>query len=243
MPSCIVFASKEVGLACLKHVALQEQIPQVFAGTEADKDIIALCEKKGIPCRVASPDALEDFVKSGKEADWLLNFWSPHILSPAVLAMAKRRLNVHPGLVPHCRGNDAAAWCIRKSLPAGVSLIEMEAGVDIGRVYSQREVAYGSADTGKSLHARLVQAAIALFMRDWENIRGSKEEPAPQQSGGSYFMRKETNADRVRSEEEKMTLGELAGWARAHDFAPGTTAEIVMRDGRKYAVQVKEIKN
>ncbi len=242
MPGCLVLASKEVGLACLKHiVSLNENIVHVFAGSTADEDIIALCRKNNIPCSLTSREALQQFVEKGKKADWLLNFWSPHILSPDILAMAKRRLNVHPGLVPHCKGNDAAAWCIRKSLPAGVSLIEMDASVDTGRVYAQKEVAYGSTDTGKTLHLRLIEEAIALFVRDWASLRDGKREPAPQQSGGSYFTRKQTNADRIKAEDEKMTLGELATWARAHDFTPGTTAEIVMHDGTRYTVQVEKI--
>lgn len=241
MPRCLVFASKEVGFACLSHViAAGETIIHVFVGSANDVEILDLCRARQISHSVTTAEDIAAFVRKGERVDWLLNFWSPFILKQDILALATRRLNVHPGLVPHCKGNDAAAWAIRNALPAGVSLIEMQEGIDVGHVYAQQEVAYSDADTGRSLHERLVKASSALFINEWNRLRTSKEAPRPQANGGSYFTRKQTNADRVKQAQEKMTLGEVATWARAHDFSPGTTAEIVLEDGVRYAVHVKK---
>lgn len=235
----IVFASKQVGYGCLKYLsAINENIVQVFVGAD-DEDIRSLCEENGYDWATCSRDNIANYLASAAPAGWLLNFWSSLILDENTLACADRRLNIHPGLVPHCRGNDSAAWCIRQDIPAGVSLIEMEAVLDAGAIYSQMQVEVKSTDTGKKLHHRQIDACIELFIRDWLKIRAGEIVPHPQPEGGSYFKRKDTNQDRVRKLDDLPTGKALARWIRAHDFSPATCAEVVLPDGNIFEIREK----
>ena len=117
----------------------------------------------------------------GKRFKWLLNIWSPHILSQSFLSLADHRLNVHPALVPKCRGNDCAAWTIRNNYTPGVSLLEMDSGVDSGNVYVQNEIPLIVGECGLDLHQRLLLAAEELlknhgktFIREKLNLRNKK---------------------------------------------------------------------
>jgi hypothetical protein len=38
-----------------------------------------------------------------------------------------------------------------------------------------------------------------------------------------------------------MTLDEVVNWALAHDFSPGTTAEVTTADGRCFRIRVDDI--
>lgn len=242
-PSCLVLAAKRVGLECLRSMIedSKDDIRAVLVGSENDHDILALARDAGLDASVYGAFALAGLRDSGGRIDWLVNLWCPHILKPEILSLATRRLNVHPGLVPHCRGNDTAAWALRLRLPAGVSLIEMSPGIDGGGVYAQRQVHYGPAERGRGLHDKLQDAAIALFRAEWPGVRNKLDPPPLQDSGGSYFTRKMTEQDRVRPGSDRFTLDELVNWSQAHDFSPGTTAEVRASDGRSFRVKVEEI--
>src|SRR5262249_47048077 len=150
---------------------------------------------------------------------------------------ARRRLNIHPSLVPECRGNDNAAWTIRRGVPAGVSLLEMDATLDTGGVYAQRVVDYEFPMRGSELQARLLLTATELFKDEWPAIHAESAAPRGQGNGGSYHLRKQTNADRMIDADEILSADELVMRILAHDFSPRTTAEFI-RNGRHYKARI-----
>ena len=239
---CLVFAGKDVGRACLRFMIDQgnDEICAVFTGS-ADDDILEMARSAGIAAEPCSPRALSRLAKGTERYDWLVNLWCPHLLPAEVLDLAQRRLNVHPGLVPHCRGNDSAAWALRRGLPAGVSLIEMTAKIDAGGVYAQRPVSPVTGERGRALHVRLQDEAIRLFQEEWPRLAQEMAAPSPQAPGGSYFTRAMTERDRVRPASEELALRDLVNWALAHDFSPGTTAEVSFEDDVRYQVHVERV--
>ena len=216
----IIFASKFVGFKCLKYLEeADEAISVVVVPTASELSIIDICETNGIHWFVYDETTVLKSVKSYCDsADWLLNLWSPFILKPEVLKLAEKRLNVHPSLVPACRGNDTAAWSIRLSLQAGVSLIEMDNGIDTGGIYCQEEVLVEPNDTGKLLYEKQVNASIQLFKNSWPRIKNGKILPLPQNSTGTHFTRAMTNEDRLKEWSSFSNQEAFDNWVRAHDF-------------------------
>jgi methionyl-tRNA formyltransferase len=234
----LVFAGKRVGLALLSHlIARPEPIGHVVAASAADESILRLCRQHSIACTTFEALDIGALRAVTERYDWLLDLWSPHILSNEILALARHRANLHPSLVPHARGADSTAWCIRKALPIGISILEMTDVVDAGGVYAQREVAAPFPISGSELHARLQDELIALFQESWPRMLTGEIKPQPQAAGGSYHRRKDTNADRRQKADTVMTLGEAARWMLAHDFRPGTTAELE-QDGERFRLQL-----
>lgn len=239
----LVFAGKQVGLALVRFLIDSEApLALVVVASATDRELIALLQEHGVPHQIFQ----RSFNDPGRHplpgCDWLLNLWSPHILSDDLLQGARQRLNIHPGLVPVCRGNDNAAWALRLGLPAGVSLLEMNARVDEGEVYAAEEIAWSFPLRGRDLHMRLEKTAIGLFRRCWPAIFRGELRPQPQTGPVNYFTRKKTETDRKLDAREQMSLGEFTDWLLAHDFAPGTTAEME-RDGRRFALclQIEEL--
>ncbi len=172
---------------------------------------------------------------------WILSLWNPAILKSKFLDLGKNKLNLHPSLVPNCRGNDTAAWTIRKGLAAGVSLLDMNEGIDTGGVYTQKEVTYSLVESGKSLFEKLQLELISLFIDSWVDIYNGKIVPKPQKGSVTYHDRKQTNDDRIKKISKVMSLGEFITWVSGHDFSPAFTAEVIDNDKTyKITIDIEE---
>ena len=177
-------------------------------------------------------------IAEGRRYDWLMSLWNSHVIPDGVLALADQRLNLHPSLVPHARGSDSTAWILRKGLPAGVSIIDITETLDGGGVYAQAPTDVSFPMRGADLHRRLQEEIVTLFKKAWPDINAGRLLPQRQEEGGSFFKRKETNADRLREATASATLEDFARWILAHDFHPGTTAEMEM-DGQRYRLRLE----
>jgi methionyl-tRNA formyltransferase len=234
----LVFAGKRVGLTLLSYlIARSERIGHVVAGSDADDSILQICKRHDIPCCTFQELDVDALRANTPQYDWLLSLWNPHILPRDILSLAKYRANLHPSLVPHARGADSTAWMIRKGLPIGVSIVEMTDLIDGGGLYAQKELPTEFPLSGKHLHERLQDEMIALFQETWPRILAGDIKPRPQPTGGSYHRRRETNDDRKRKADTLMTLAEAVRWMLAHDFHPGTTAELE-QDGERFRLQL-----
>lgn len=234
----LVFAGKQVGQDCLAHlIASGAPIDQVVAGTADDHGIIDLCRAHGLTVTVYDKKLEETLSGNGGPWSWILSLWNPHILGQNLLARADNTLNLHPALVPHCRGNDTAAWALAKNLPAGVSLLEMDEGVDTGGVWAQRQITYEALTRGGDLFQVLQRDLTDLFKTAWPDIFVGRVTAQPQQGPVSAHTRSQTNKDRVRFLSDEDAEVRFIRWARAHDFAPRSTAEIVY-GGKRYKLTV-----
>jgi methionyl-tRNA formyltransferase len=234
----LVFAGKRVGRELVSYLLdIDAPVRRVIVGTSDDRDILDLLNAKQVPGEIYSNQTQSRLIEEGHRYEWLLNLWGPHILRPSTLDLANHRLNAHPSLVPHCRGSDCAAWTIRKQLPAGVTLMEMREEVDVGEVYAQKEVPYSYPTPGRELHALLQPELVALFKESWPAIFSGAALPKPQTGPVSHHTRRQTNQDRVLDGSDPATLEELVRWILAHDFYPGTTAEM-RSNGRIYKLSL-----
>ncbi len=226
-----VIASQDVGYRCLSWL-LQKKYPvtQVFLGTMDDLEIERLCKQHEIECAVFTDEGL----LRSNDCTWLLSLWNPNLISSLGLAKAQFRLNLHPALVPYCRGNDTAAWAILTGVPTGVSLLEMDSDVDTGDIWAQRPLEVTGTTNGSSLLSRMKAELIELFQAEWPTIFSGSIIPKPQTERLSAYTRRQTNENRVRKIEDFQGAEELFVWLRAHDFAPRSTAELEI-EGSRYS--------
>src|SRR3954447_2830689 len=65
-------------------------------------------------------------------------------------------LNVHASLLPELRGAAPAQWAVAREFPeSGVTLMQMDEGLDTGDILVQRRIALAPDETGESLLAKL----------------------------------------------------------------------------------------
>jgi methionyl-tRNA formyltransferase len=89
-----------------------------------------------------------------------------HILRPEILSIPTRgMLNVHASLLPRWRGAaPIQAAILHGDRITGVSIMQMEAGLDSGPVYLRRELPIGAEDTTGTLTPRLAELGAEALL-------------------------------------------------------------------------------
>jgi methionyl-tRNA formyltransferase len=88
------------------------------------------------------------------------------ILPQAVLDIPKRAcLNIHASLLPRWRGAAPIQRCLEAGdLETGVTIMQMEAGLDTGPMLLQESLKVGAGETAASLHDRLAEQGGRLIV-------------------------------------------------------------------------------
>ncbi|MBL0385527.1 formyl transferase [Tumebacillus sp. ITR2] len=121
--------------------------------------------------------------------DFLISYGYRHILRADVLdRFPKRAINLHISLLPWNRGADPNLWSFLEDSPKGVTIHELDPGIDTGGILAQQEVGYEHDDTLASSYARLTSAIQELFFREWPGIRNGETQARLQVQGGSFHL-------------------------------------------------------
>ena len=90
------------------------------------------------------------------------------ILPPAVLAAPRRGcMNLHASLLPRYRGAAPINWAIiAGETKTGVSLMQMDEGMDTGPVYAMRELEIGPDETAGELAERIAELCARVVRED-----------------------------------------------------------------------------
>jgi methionyl-tRNA formyltransferase len=142
------------------------------------------------PATLRSPEDREQLI--GWKPDLLVVVAYGLILPQAVLEIPRLGcVNVHASLLPRWRG----AAPIERALLAGdettgVTIMQMDAGLDTGPILLQRAVAIGPRDTGPDLRARLAAAGASLLLEALQGISAGSLHPRAQPAEGVTYARK-----------------------------------------------------
>jgi methionyl-tRNA formyltransferase len=114
--------------------------------------------------------------------DWLFIIGWSQIAGPELLAAPRRgAIGMHPTLLPEGRGRAAIPWAILKGLPeTGVTMFQMDAGVDTGPVLAQQRLPLAPAETATTLYARVNEAHRALIANAWPALAAGSIQARPQ---------------------------------------------------------------
>ncbi len=93
----------------------------------------------------------------GRHADLGIVVAYGHILRPEILRIPRLGMvNVHASLLPRWRGAAPVPWAIHAGdRETGISIMQMEEGLDSGPVFLQRPMPIGESDTAGALATRL----------------------------------------------------------------------------------------
>lgn len=107
------------------------------------------------PTRVKSPDSVEAL--RAYEADVFIVAAFGQILSKEILDMPRFGcLNIHASLLPAYRGASPIQWAvINGEEKTGVTIMQMDEGVDTGDILYQKEIKLDEKETGESLFEKL----------------------------------------------------------------------------------------
>ena len=129
------------------------------------------------------------------EYDFLISFGYRYIISKEILNYFKEKvINLHISYLPWNKGSDPNLWSILENTPKGVTIHQMDCGLDTGKILYQKEIFFNENDTLKSSYEKLQTELVKLFKANWENIKYNKVIPKKQKGTGSYHKSSDKNS-------------------------------------------------
>jgi methionyl-tRNA formyltransferase len=120
------------------------------------------------------------------------------LLLPRPILMSPRLgcLNIHASLLPRWRG----AAPIQRAILAGddesgITIMQMEEGLDTGPMLLRQAIAIGPRETGQSLHDRLAALGARLIIEALDGLAGGSLHSVPQPAEGASYAAKLTREE------------------------------------------------
>jgi methionyl-tRNA formyltransferase len=175
----IFFGTPPIAVPSL--LALSEVADVVGVVTQPDRPAGRGMELRAPAVKLAAIESGFDVTQPLKVRDGALRAWLAErkpdalvvlaygrILPPDVLGVAPAgALNLHASLLPRLRGAAPIEWAIlRGDTETGVSLMQMDEGLDTGAVLSRHGLAIGPEETGGELAVRIGALAADVIRQD-----------------------------------------------------------------------------
>lgn len=155
----------------------------MFLGySREESGLIAALEAAG-----CSVEHTSDPVRDVSAYDLVVSYGFRHIIRQPVIDTARRPiLNLHIAYLPWNRGAHPLFWAAYEGAPTGVTIHEIDAGVDTGRICFQQQVPIDYATTTFAEGYAILRSAIeAMFVANLEAILDGGYTPVPQEGEGS----------------------------------------------------------
>ena len=141
------------------------------------------------PVKVKDAEAVE--ILRGYEADVFVVAAFGQILSEEILNMPKYGcINIHASLLPKYRGSAPIQWAIiNGEKTTGVTIMQMDKGIDTGDMLMKSEIAITPGETGDSLHDKLAEAGAKLIVQALPKIESGDITPVKQNDEESSYAK------------------------------------------------------
>jgi methionyl-tRNA formyltransferase len=173
------------------------------------------------PASFKSPEALEILRSLGLDALIVVAYGL--ILPPAALQSPKLGcINIHASLLPRWRGAAPIQRAVLAGdVKTGVTIMQMEAGLDSGPMLASRAIDIGADDTAKTVHDRLARLGAELIGETLDALRRGSVREVPQPSEGVTYAEKINKAEALIDWRQDA----VQVWRRVRAFNPWPIAE------------------
>lgn len=184
------------------------------------------------PKRVRDPELVNTLRSFGPEAIVVAAYGQ--ILPKEVLALPRYGcVNIHASLLPAYRGAAPINWAIlRGERETGITIMQMDEGMDTGAVLLQERVPIDPADTAGTLTEKLSVLGAKMIVTALPLIGSGKLPPVPQDHARATLappLRKEDGRvdwSRTAQEIHDRVRG-LAPWPGAYTFLDGRLVKLI----------------
>lgn len=183
------------------------------------------------PSSVKEPDAVE--MLRAYDAELFVVAAFGQILSEEILSMPKYGcVNIHASLLPKYRGAGPIQWAIiNGEKETGVTIMQMEKGLDTGDILLVSKVDIDEKETGDSLHDKLALAGAELIVEAIPQIESGTLTPIRQKDEDSSYARMlqksmgKIDWEKPARQIERLVRG-LNSWPSAYTSYHGRTLKI-----------------
>ena len=240
-PLRIIFmGTAELSCASLEKLGADKNFSVVAVVTQPDKPkgrdlkltpspVKVLAEKLNLPVLQPLKARDESFISQLRELkpDLMVVVAYGQILPQAILDLPPHGcVNVHTSLLPKYRGAAPIQWAIADgNTETGVTIMQMDAGLDTGPVLSVRRTPILPVDDSQALHDRLALLGGELLVETIPGYVAGKILPLPQPAEGSTY------AAKIKKEDGQIDWNLPAEkiWCRLRAFTPWPGAFTFLR--------------
>ena len=200
-PKILFMGTPEFAVPSL-DLLLKRDYPVIGAVTQPDRPrgrgtpltpppVKRFAEAHGLPVlqpeRVRTAEFLEHFGRLAPDLVAVAAFGQ--ILPKEILERPRLGcINVHPSLLPRYRGAAPLNWTImRGETITGVTIMQMDEGMDSGDILLQEETPVGSCETVGELHDRLAVRGAQLLLDVIGRLEKGAIRPMPQDHAAATF--------------------------------------------------------
>lgn len=183
------------------------------------------------PVKVKEPETVETL--RSYEADIFVVVAFGQILSEEILQMPKYGcVNIHASLLPKYRGAGPIQWAIIDGeKETGITIQQMDKGVDTGDILFQSVVPIDAKETGESLFEKLAKAGAALIVEALPKIEAGEVTPRKQdESQASHAKMLQKSMSRIdwnrKAAELDCLIRGMISWPGASSGYHGKTLKI-----------------
>lgn len=183
------------------------------------------------PIKIKTKEAVD--VLRAQEADIFVVAAFGQILSGEILKLPKYGcVNIHASLLPKYRGAAPIQHAIiNGETESGITIMQMDEGLDTGAMLTQKKVRIEKTDTGESLHDKLREAGAELIVETLPLIEAGKTTATPQDDSLSSYAGRLTKAlGEINWAQDAKTLERLVrglhSWPGCYTYLNGKTIKI-----------------
>ncbi len=187
------------------------------------------------PVRIRTPEAVRELEKY--EADVFVVAAFGQILSRQILEMPRYGcINIHASLLPKYRGAAPINQCIIDGeKETGVTIMQMDAGVDTGDILTQKKVILEDKETAQTLFDKLAQAGADLIVETLPMIERGEITPVKQdESLASHVKMMDKAMGKIDWTQDAVCIERLVRglnpWPSAYTYCKGKSVKIWSSD-------------
>ena len=209
-------------------VVTQPDKPAGRGGKLTSPAIKVVAERAGLPVlqppKVRPPEVAAALAATGAELGVVVAYG--RILPPGILGAFRRGcINIHGSLLPAYRGAAPIQWAVLDGrATTGVSIMQLDEGMDTGPVLTTRAVAIGDDETAGELFVRLAPLGAAAMLDVIGELAAGTAIAWPQPTAGASHARMLTKADGAVGFDRAAMV--VSAHVRGVDPWPGATATL-----------------
>lgn len=148
-----------------------------------------LQEREPFVWKVSSRICLKDVEK--QKPFWIVSYNYNYLIPSDVIEyMNGRIVNLHISLLPWNRGFSPNIWSFIDNTPKGVTIHQVNAGLDTGDILVQKELFFHTQkETFASTYETLNREIQDLFIETWEDMKSGRLQPQKQTGRGTYHCK------------------------------------------------------
>ena len=129
------------------------------------------------------------------DIEFIISYNYIHLIKDEVISLFPRRIiNLHTSLLPWNKGASPNIWSFIEKTPSGVTIHEIDSGLDTGNILLQQEIFFDyETETLKGSYQKSHALISQLFRDNWKQIKNGLLEPKPQLGPGTFHYVKDSD--------------------------------------------------